>query len=689
MDTSSGENKAVGHRIPVLRKAVYAVAAAAAFFILAEIILFLAGVEPLCRNVDPYVGFAPNMPLFVEQTAAGGSRYLATAENKLAFFNPQRFAAEKPPDTYRIFCLGGSVTYGRPYDDTTSFCGWLRALLPAADRSRNWEVINAGGISYASYRVAMVMREVAQCQPDLFVIYSGHNEFLEERTYGEIAGMPETLRRLGAALGRVRLYSLAARIAGREPGGGAVLGSEVEAMLDKTVGPESYQRDDRLRERIIEHYRFNLERMVGIAKGAGADVILVVPASNLKDCRPFKSQNADGLAPEELAAFNRLTASAAELMDRGSLGESLAAADSALAVDGRHADALYLRGGILWLLGRYGEAKAVFTQARDEDVCPLRALSPMGDTVRDSARELGVMAVDFDRLAAEMSPHSTAGAEIFLDHVHPTIVTNRRLAFAIMQAMAGGGIMQAAGRWDRGSIDEAVKAVEGSIDRRDHGVALRNLSKVLAWAGKFEEAERIARRALKIFPEDAETLNNLGVMLYHRGRYPEATEMLRHAAGAKPGYAEARYNLGRCLQETGDLEGAEAAYTEAVRLRGGYIAARFNLATVLKLQGRLDDAADCYRRILEIEADHADALNNLGSIYLVKERFVDAVDCFRRLLKIDPADARARYNLGLALLSMGRTQEAALQFRTALQLKPGYKLAAEALKRIEAGEGAP
>ena len=45
------------------------------------------------------------------------------------------------PETYRIFCLGGSTTYGRPYNDTTSFAGWLRELLPVADPQRRWEVI--------------------------------------------------------------------------------------------------------------------------------------------------------------------------------------------------------------------------------------------------------------------------------------------------------------------------------------------------------------------------------------------------------------------------------------------------------------------------------------------------------------------------------------------------------------------
>ena len=53
-------------------------------------------------------------------------------------------------------------------------------------------MINAGGISYASYRVAVVIKELARYEPDLFIIYTGHNEFLEERTYRTLI---ESLRR--------------------------------------------------------------------------------------------------------------------------------------------------------------------------------------------------------------------------------------------------------------------------------------------------------------------------------------------------------------------------------------------------------------------------------------------------------------------------------------------------------------
>ena len=289
--------------LPVWKKLLFAVITCGGFFLLLELGLALFGVRPVLYAEDPYVGFTARIPLFVRETDRNGETILVTASNKVRFFNPQQFPAKKPRDTCRIFCLGGSTTYGHPYDDRTSFCGWLRAMLPKADPSRRWEVINCGGISYASYRIAVLMEELVQYQPDLFIIYNGENEFLEQRTYRDIIAMPGALRGVGALLSRTRVHSAAKtlvdKFAGRTrtpaPNRDA-LPAEVETMLDRVVGPQAYTRDERLQRQVLDHYRFNLRRMLTIARSASAQVMLVTPTSNLRDCAPFKSENRPGLA---------------------------------------------------------------------------------------------------------------------------------------------------------------------------------------------------------------------------------------------------------------------------------------------------------------------------------------------------------------------------------------------------------
>ena len=296
------------------------------FFGASELILASMGVTPVLLTDDPFVGFAENVPQFVETTAADGSVILSTANNKRGLFNYQEFPKEKAGNGYRIFCMGGSTTYGRPYYDKVSFCGWLREYLQAADPLRNWEVINAGGISFASYRVAKLMGEVKQYQPDLFIVYSGQNEFLEERSYGALAELPSWLINLNATLSGTRIYTAMKDLIDAMQSGSLQqakqhykLSGEVEEVLNYTVGPESYHRDDALKRQIITHYRLNLMRMVRIARSADADIVFVQPAINIKDMSPFKSEHRDGLDEQAQQDWEALYQRAADLQEAGDL----------------------------------------------------------------------------------------------------------------------------------------------------------------------------------------------------------------------------------------------------------------------------------------------------------------------------------------------------------------------------------
>ena len=248
-----------------------------------EGVLAICGVAPMRFEEDPYVGFAGQYPLFIEERDVDGAPtpYMVTAPNKLTYFNHQRFLKKKPENGYRIFSLGGSTTYGHPYQDNVSFSGWLRAFLEDGDPSRTWEVVNAGGISYASYRVCLLMEELSQYEPDLFIVYTGQNEFLERRTYPEFATAPRVALEMGAAVRHLRSYAVMRRAANKartEMGTRSVLQPEVTAILDHANGPWAYERDDALRDGVLNHFAYNLDRMAKIAAAAGARIIFVTPA---------------------------------------------------------------------------------------------------------------------------------------------------------------------------------------------------------------------------------------------------------------------------------------------------------------------------------------------------------------------------------------------------------------------------
>lgn len=78
---------------------------------------------------------------------------------------------------------------------------------------------------------------------------------------------------------------------------------EVKTILESTVGLDAYRRDERLREQVVRDFRENLAYIADVAREAGAQVIVVTPACQLRDCRPFKSEHRAGLTEDERTAF--------------------------------------------------------------------------------------------------------------------------------------------------------------------------------------------------------------------------------------------------------------------------------------------------------------------------------------------------------------------------------------------------
>jgi hypothetical protein len=312
--------------------------------VLCEAILHVFDLGRPSAHVDPFVGFSAVRPLFALNTER--TRY-EIQPGHMNFFRPDGFAAVKPPDEFRVFCLGGSTVLGHPFSIETSFTTWLELSLRAADPSRRWEVVNCAGVSYATYREAIVVEELLGYKPDLIILCTGHNEFLEDRSYAHLKQVPAVVRFPLEQAARLRTFNLLCAASRRLLGSRAArtadertkLSPDVEAVLDFEGGLASYHRNEEWRQTVIEHFRFNLGRMVAMAHAAGVPVLLLNPVSNL-ETPPFKSEHRAGMSAEELRRFDALWDDARQWFGR-SLPEALARLQMALALDDQHAGLHY------------------------------------------------------------------------------------------------------------------------------------------------------------------------------------------------------------------------------------------------------------------------------------------------------------------------------------------------------------
>ena len=415
--------------------------------LLAELVLRLCVAPPPFRADDPYVAFSDLPPLFAPD--ATGDRF-ETAAERLVAFRPQSFAASKPRGTFRVFCLGGSTVQGRPYSVETSFTTWLQLNLQAAQPTTNWEIVNCGGISYASYRLVPIMAEILNHEPDLFIVCTGHNEFLEDRTYAQAKRTPRLAIQLHRALLHLRSYALADRwLADRRNAGSSsrtVLTPEVRTKLDWREGLEAYRRDPARRQSTIEHLRHNLETMVRMARHAEVPIILVNPVANLKDCPPFKSEFNAELTESAQQQVIELREKAREL-GWSDIYRKIELLEQAAMIDDQHADLLYLIGMCYQRTGRSTEAKQWFIRAKEHDVCPLRIVEPMHEAILEIAARYQVPLLDARRLIEQQTEDGIPGQEWLLDHVHPTIAGHQLIADGLYRIMVEMDIIETRPDW--------------------------------------------------------------------------------------------------------------------------------------------------------------------------------------------------------------------------------------------------
>lgn len=633
-DLAQDGSRRRARKIPAWRKLIYAMVPLVFMMLLLEGGLAWSGYGAKEQADDPFVGFSNYSPLLEEMAGPNGQRLYTTRSGKLVWFNPIRLEAPKPKSVKRVFCMGGSTTYGRPFYDATSFCGWLRELVPAVladsvnsseDSETEWEFHNAGGVSYASYRVVKVMEELARFEPDLFIVYTGHNEFLEDRTYADIRDVSPLWMRVESALANSRTYLVLKDLLKRnrvkedsEQTQLTMMPEEVDERLNHTIGPYDYDRDPEWSRGVVTHFAFNIRRMVEIAEGCGAKILFVVPASNEKDCSPFKAMPGSG-TQDELARSQELYAKGLNSRSEGALDDSVRSFSEAKDIDPVNASILFELGRSEFEGGDVDDALRDLRIAIDEDVCPLRATSAIVKTLKEVASEAGAPTVDF---VAELRKHSLAqyghpvlGDEYFLDHVHPTIEAHGILAKAVVNQILSEGWFSPAELGEQPKIDwknERWSEIYGQVEARilsgvdvtTHGIALRNLAKVMHWSGKFEDASRKASDAMELLGDDSES----------------------------------RFVLADCLKNMGQLDSSLVQYRFLMEDDPYYARAYLPYGEVLMMASQFDDSLVYLDRAHAYEPDNAYLHYTYGRLYMKLGRWRRALDSLELSHQLSPHD---------------------------------------------------
>ncbi len=365
----------------------------------------------------------PQEPLFLETQADGqnvyqlnpdvGKRYFDPKQVVVPNLYPETFAREKSSDIYRIFCLGESSTAGFPFDFQVPFPAQMKLLLANYYPDVKFEVINLGMSAISSYTVADFITEVMNHQPDLIILYMGHNEFYG--AYGSASAFSFTqngaLIRFYLKLQKLHtVQMIRSLVSSLKPA--KQQDPENTTLMEQVIADKKvvYQSDKY--NRTLANFHTNLSAIVAQCRQNKIPVLLGTLVANDKDLPPLGSamstrNDAPGAARVDsllrIGAFASAHTEAVTILQR----------DSSAAANWFHL------GQASLALGDSMAASAYFAAARDRDVVRFRASQDVNRIIRDVAASHGALIADIQAAFKKASPEGIIGRELICDHLHP------------------------------------------------------------------------------------------------------------------------------------------------------------------------------------------------------------------------------------------------------------------------------
>jgi lysophospholipase L1-like esterase len=218
-------------------------------------------------NVSPwsvYQGQYYKYPAHYELQGAAGQAGETAHTNNLGFRGPD-FEPEKPAGTFRVFCTGGSSTFGFHNDDDETYPYYLAELLAADPATAHVEVVNAGFPYYNTATIlGLVKSELVDYGPDVVTLYSGYNDTSWPLDVGLWYTLVNRLQQHSitcfvlkeTVLTDKRIYKIMNRLG---LGGGSADLERVQADV----------------ERVAARFRANVEELVELSKREGFELVVI------------------------------------------------------------------------------------------------------------------------------------------------------------------------------------------------------------------------------------------------------------------------------------------------------------------------------------------------------------------------------------------------------------------------------
>ncbi len=602
-------------------------------------LLLLEGILALTGLVEPV--------RLLQQVEHEGKAYWTTDPGYGRFIFPREggptpsqvwVPVEKKPGEKRVVLIGESAAHGFPLTIfnlarvTDAF--WQRAhpATPARVTGLTMTGIN-------SHILRLFVHEALRMEPDMLVIYAGHNEVIGPFGPASVFGR----HRASLPLIRAHLWAKRTRT--------AVLLGRVAQLVQRDHAAASWRGlaefeqtriafDDPALDTMMHHARENFSAMLHDATVRGVPVVLAAPAVNLNDWPPMEST--PEIIPDE-EAFR--------LARAGNLAQLTSAWQ------------VYRLARNRERRGDLASAWPLYRRARDLDLYRFRFDSRLEALFLDLAsayRERGVTFIDTDPVLHELNPGFSSDRQYFVEHVHLTAEGRALVAGALVQAMARAWKLPSRG--DVGPDQVLADLFYNEI----HGYDL--------WS---KTIELIAYPPFTRQPEHEERITYARrIQEDYRDRFSERWTIdaifraYQQAVQRRPDDEIQHISAGRMYSQRGHAASAEAALRQALQLHPLQQDALFNLLKLLIERRALDEALRVALLMEESAPVDGELLYFTGEIHIMRDEPRRALPYLERARRLRPLDARIMYSLGMCRQMLGDTAEAVATLRAYITTEP-------------------
>ena len=696
-------NRLSRHNLTLGKKVLFTFVPCIVLLATLELGLWIFGVETLIENGDPTSGFSGLVSVFEPR----GEHYRTRQFKGPSPFNEQSFLVQKPDRGLRIFTLGGSSAHGHPWGGHVAFTALLGEVIRTAYPDLQVETVNAAGVSYAMHRLRLVADEVLGYEPDIMIIFSGHNEFVEPSFSSALRRRSKSFNRLELLVSRSRIYSVTQRLGARLHASRSVA-AEFDLFVRRNV---SHSYTSTQKEIIVNQFQTDLAYIVERAQVRGVKVLLATVPANLSGWRPNHSIIDSSLNKSERLRWSHALTAGRHSLETGDFDLAVVKLREALDIAPGHAETHFALAQALEATLEWDEARRHYDLACDLDASPIRRLSTINQAISQVSAQEQALLVDIDAVFERASENQLTGFDLIDDYVHPSRRGHRLITRQLWNAMEeaewlGETFQSEPSRREildrvlvtsrnesdsthpiwlfnqgyllahQGQTGRAIdKFCEALVQAPEFEPAMSNLAQLLVLEGQDKEAEKVLERLFSHQPDNADGRVVKAEILTRENRTKEAITELRHAIQTDPRLAHAHVQLGSLLMKRGATDEADAAFEQALALDSNNLEAKLGQAQLAGKTGNQAASLSQYRSIIDAHPSSARAHRELGLILLGSGESVHGEELLTIAAALDPGHTQTLLELGVASFLAGEVEQSINHFQRALVLDPGSPVA--------------